>query len=86
MVKTRDDFQPDVGAFLDNVDGDIVEVEFDVASGDYADKVMMGGGDVQPPVVIKLTIESPELEKPAIQSYSVGSQDIWEIKDNGKAI
>ena len=86
MVKTRDDFMPDVGAFLDNVDGDIVDTEFKIASGDYADKVMMGGSDAQPPVTIALTIESPELERPAIQSYSVGSQDLWEILDGGKAI
>jgi len=86
LVKTKEDFQPDVGAFLDNVDGEIVDAEFDIAGGDYADKVMMGGADVQPPVVIKLTIESPELDRPAVQSYSVGSQDIWEIQDNGKTI
>ena len=86
MPKTREDFVPDVGAFLDNVDGDIVEAVFDIASGDYADKVMMGGGGTQPPVVLRLTIESPELDRPAVQSYSVGSQDVWEILDNGKAI
>lgn len=86
MVKTRDDFQADVGAFLDGVSGDVVDTEFDIASGDYADKVMMGGADVQPPVVVKLTIASPELERPAVQSFSVGSQDIWEILDNGKRI
>ena len=84
--KTREDFMPDVGAFLDNVNGDIVDAEFMVAGGDYADKVMMGGSDAKPPVVIALTIESPELEKPAIQSYSVGSQDLWEIAEDGKSI
>ena len=86
MPKTKDDFMPDVGSFLDNVDGDIVDAEFDVASGDYADKVMLGGGDAQPPVVLKLTIESPDMDRPAVQSYSVGSQDIWEILDGGKRI
>ena len=86
MPKTREDFMPDVGGFLDNVDGDIVDVSFEVASGDYADKVMMGGADAKPPVVIKLTIESPELERPAVQSYSVGSQELWEIQGDGKSV
>ena len=86
MVKTRDDFIPDVGAFLDNVDGDIVDAEFKIATGDYADKVMMGGEASKPPITVALTIESPELEKPATQSYSVGSQEFWEIQDGGKAI
>ncbi len=86
MVKTREDFMPDVGAFLSDVDGDITKAEFAIATGDYADKVMAGGGDARPPVIIKLTIESPELERPAVQSYSVGSSDLWEIIDDGKAI
>ena len=86
MVKTREDFKPDVGGFLDGVDGEIVDARFDIASGDYADKVMLGGGGAQPPVVIQLTVESPSLERPAMQSYSVGSQDIWEIVDDGKRI
>jgi len=86
MPKTREDFQPDVGAFLDNVSGDIVDAEFDIATGDYADKVMMGDASAKPPVVVKLTIESPEMERPVTQSYSVGSQEIWKILDNGKAI
>jgi len=77
---------PDVGAFLDDTDGDIVEAEFTVASGEYADKVMTGGGDTKVPIVIKLTIESPDLEKPAVQSFSVGSQEQWEIEDDGKSI
>jgi len=86
MVKTRADFMPEVGGFLDNVDGDIVDTEFAIATGDYADKVMMGGGDAKPPVVIRLTIESPELERPAVQSFSVGSQDLWNIASDGKSI
>ena len=86
MVKTREDFQPDVGGFLDDVDGDITDASFGVASGDYADKVMLGRADAQPPVIIRLTIESPDLESPALQSYSVGSQDIWEIQGAGKSI
>ena len=86
MVKTRDDFMPDVGSFLDNVDGDTGNAEFTIATGDYADKVMMSGGGAKPPVVLKLTIESPELDRPAVQSYSVGSQEIWDILDGGRAI
>ena len=86
MPKTREDFQPDVGGFLDDVDGDIVDAEFAIASGDYADKVMMGGAGAKPPVVVKLYIESLELERPATQSYSVGSSELWEIQDNGKSV
>jgi len=84
--KTREDFAPDIGGFLDNVDGDIVDAVFEIASGKYADQVMMGGSDAKPPIVITLTVESPALEKPANQSYSVGSSNIWEIVDGGKAI
>ncbi len=86
MVKTRDDFMPDAGAFLDNVDGDIIGAEFEIATGDYADKVMMGGTDAKQSVGVLLTIESPEMEKPATQFYSIGSAELWEVVDNGKAI
>ena len=77
---------PDVGGFLDNMDGDIVDAEFVVATGKYADKVMTGGSDAKPPVIARLTIESPDLEAPAVQSFSIGSQDIWEISDDGKSV
>ena len=86
MPKSREDFLPDAGGFLDNVDGAIVDAMFAIASGDYADKVMLGKADAKPPVVLTLTVESPDLERPANQSYSVGSQDIWDIIDGGKAI
>ena len=86
MPKSREDFIADIGGFLDNVDGDIVDATFEIAGGKYADQVMMGGSDAKPPVVITLTVESPDLERPATQSYSVGSPDIWEIVDGGKSI
>ena len=86
MVKTRDDFQADVGGFLSDMDGEIIDAIFDLASGKYADQVMMGGSDASIPVVLTLTIEAPELDRPAIQSYSVGGQDVWEIIDGGKSI
>jgi len=86
MPKTREDFQPDVGGFLDDVEGDIVDAEFAIATGDYADKVMMGRAGAKPPVVVKLYIKSLELERPATQSYSVGSPELWEILDNGKSV
>lgn len=86
MVKTREDFALEIGGFLDGVSGEITDAIFDVASGKYADQVMTGGGNAKPPIVLTLTVESPDLEKPAIQSFSVGSQDIWEIVDGGKAI
>jgi len=86
MTKTKEDFLPDIGGFLDGVAGDIVEAVFDIAGGEYADKVLLGGGASKPPVVLTLTIESSELKEPATQSFSVGSQDIWEVVDNGKRI
>lgn len=86
MPKNREDYAPDVGGFLDDTDGDIVEARFGVATGEYADKIIMGGGDVKPPVVITLTVEGPELEKPQQQSFSVGSSDLWEISDDEKSI
>lgn len=86
MVKTRDDFMPDVGAFLDNVDGDITDAVFEVATGDYADRIMVENATAKPSVGVRLTIESPELEKPASQFYSIGSQELWEILDDGKAV
>jgi len=86
MPKSREDFQPDVGGFLDGVSGEIVDAMFDIASGDYADKVMLGGADAKPPVVLTLTVNSPDRVDPVTQSWSVGSQDIWEIINGGKAI
>ena len=85
-MSQREDFMPDSGGFLDNMDGDIVEAIFDVASGEYADKVMAGASNAKPPVILTLTIESPDLDKPAKQSYSIGSQDVWEIASDGKSI
>lgn len=85
--KTRDDFIPEVGGFLDGVSGDIVEATFEIASGEYADRVMAeGGGKAKPGVMLKLTIESPELERPTEQSFSVGAADLWEIAGDGKSI
>jgi len=86
MPKSREDFQPDVGGFLDGVSGEIVDAMFDVASGDYADKVMLGGANAKPPIVLTCTVNSPDRADPVTQSWSVGSQDIWEIIDGGKAI
>ncbi len=86
MTKTRDDYKPDVGGFLDGINGEIVEAMFDVASGEYADKVMLGGPDAKPPIVLILTVMSIDREEPITQSWSVGSQDTWEIINGGKAI
>jgi len=86
MAKTREDYQPDVGGFLDGKEGAITDAVFEVASGEYADRVMLGGSDSKPPVVVTLTVDCPELDKPANQSYSVGGQDIWDIVNDGKAI
>jgi len=84
--KTREDFMPDVGGFLDNMSGDIVDVTFELASGKYADQVMSGGGSAKPPVMMKLTIEAPDLERPAEQSYSIGSSEVWDIAADGKSV
>lgn len=86
MAKTREDFLPDVGGFLDGIPGDIVDAIFEVASGEYADRVMLGGDGAKVPIVLSITVESPKLEKPAKQNYSVGSQEQWEIADGGKSI
>lgn len=86
MPKTREDFMPDIGGFLDGVPGDIIDATFEIASGEYADRVMLGGGASKPPVMLRITVESPNLEKPAEQGYSVGSQEQWEIADDGKSI
>ena len=86
MTKTREDFKPDVGGFLDGVSGDIVDAEFAIASGQYADKVMLGDAGATPPVVLTLTVESPGFEKPINQSFSVGAQDQWEIAADGKSV
>jgi len=84
LTKTREDFMPDVGGFLDGIDGDITGAKFEIASGAYADKVKMGGDE--PGVVIVLTVESPELNKPVVQTYSVGDLKLWNILDGGTAI
>ena len=86
MPLTRDDFILDVGGFLDNVPGDVTDATFEIASGKYADQVMLGGSEAKPPVVLTLTIESPDLERPAEQSFSVGSPVVWDIIDGGKGI
>jgi len=86
MPKTRDDFLPDFGGFLDGVPGDIIDANFAVASGDYADKAMATGTTDDLPIMLQLTIESPNLDKPAIQGFSIGKQEQWEIQDNGKTL
>jgi len=84
--KTRDDFTPDVGGFLDGMNGDITEAKFEIASGDYADRIIAGGGDAKPGVMLTLTVVSPELERPLDQSFSVGSSDLWDIAADGRSI
>lgn len=86
MAKTREDFMGDKGGFLDGVRGKIVDAIFEIASGDYADRVAAGDEKSKPPVVLTLTVESDELEKPAKQGYSVGGQDIWDIQEDGATI
>lgn len=87
MAKSREDYAPDIGGgFLDNVDVDITKVSFAVATGEYADKILMGGGDQKPPVVMIVMFEGPELEKPREQSFSVGSSELWEVSEDGSFI
>jgi len=86
MPKSREDFLPDVGGFLDGIPGDIIDAEFTIASGEYADKMLLGDSKAKPGIMLSLTVESPKLEKPASQGFSVGSQEQWEIVDNGKSI
>ena len=87
MPKTKEDFQPDTsGGFLDGSDGDIVAAEFVEASEDYAKKMATGGASEAPAIGLNLTIESPDLQQPLEQWFSIGSGDVWEIKDGGKEI
>jgi len=88
MPKTKDDFQPDTsGGFLDDADGDIIDAEFTEASGDYLKKMAMAEGSAKAtPIGINLTIESPDLERPIEQWYSIGADDVWEIKNGGKEV
>jgi len=88
MPRTREDFIPaPAGGFLDGATAEITDAFFDIASGEYADAILMGGDSkTKPSVVLKVVIESPDLEKPAEQQFSVGSQDIWEVSDDGKSI
>ena len=71
MGYTREDFIPDVGGFLDGIDGEITGAIFEIASGEYADAVLVGDSTKKPPVVIVLTVEADELEKPARASSGV---------------
>jgi len=94
MGKTRrEDFMGDSGGFLDGVRGVVIDAKFEIASGAYADKMAADNETAgatteakKPPVVLTLTVESDELEKPATQSWSVGGQDIWDIQEGGKVI
>jgi hypothetical protein len=83
---TREDLAPDIGGFLDNVPGEIIKATFELASGKYADQIMMGGGNAKLPVMLTISVESPDLEKTASQSYSVGGSDVWDIVGDGKSI
>lgn len=83
---TREDLVPDIGGFLDNVSGEITKAVFELATGKYADQIMMGGGNAKLPVMLTITVDSPDLEKPAMQSYSVGGSDVWDIVGDGKSI
>lgn len=82
---SKEDLTLDTGGFLDQTAGDVVGAKFEIASGKYADQVMLDK-DAKLPVVLTLTIVSPDLDKPAEQSFSVGSSEVWEIIGGGKAI
>ena len=86
MPKTAQDYLPDIGGFLDGQDGDITDALFVVASGAYADKSMVSKPGTKPSIVLMIKVSSTGADKPVEQSYSVGSQDIWEIVNDGKSI
>ena len=86
MVKTKEDFLPDVGGFLDGIPGDVTEAIFEIASGKYADQVALGGDGKKPPIVLTITVDSPDRDKPILQSYSVGDQSLWDIAPDGSFI
>ena len=86
MTRTREDFMGIASGFLDGVEVDITGALFAIGYGEYADTISQNAGDAKIPVVLVLTMESAELERPTEQQYSVGDQSLWEIIDDGKAV
>ena len=84
MVKTREDFQPEVGGFLDDSDGEIMDAVFEEAGADYA--AQMVGATGKAAIGVTLTIESPGLERPLEQWFSIGGSDNWEISSDGREV
>jgi len=80
MVKTREDYEPTVTGILDGSEGVIVDAylgpnprpEYRAVAGDSPG--------------LTLIIESPGLERPVEQWYSVGGIDAWGISKDGQAI
>lgn len=85
-MKTRDDYVLDSGGFLDQMDGAIAEAIFEIASGKYADTMIAGDPNAKAGVMLRLTINSPDVERPISQFYSVGSEDQWAISEDGRSV
>ncbi len=79
MSKTREDFELETGLF-DDLDGVIANVFFGPPSGDYS--ALSGTADAG----LYLVIETPDLEKPMEQFYSLGAKKAWKVTDNGEAV
>ena len=73
--KTREDFELESGGFLNAVDGAIAEAVFEEASGDYVDAMIAGDPNAKPGVMLRLTINVPDVDKPVSQAWSVGGAE-----------
>ena len=77
-IKTREDFEPEVTGFLEDSDGAIVDAYFGPNTNpEYQAKAGTGG------MGIMLTIDSPDLQRPLEQWYSIGAEDNWSLSKDG---
>lgn len=80
MVKTREDYEPEVTGFLDDVDGAIVDAYFEPnPRPEYQQKAGMGPG-------LTIIVDTPSLDRPYEQWYSVGPEDHWKIGKDGQEV
>ncbi len=84
MPKTREDYDLDSGLATD------FDCTFSAEFGtntQYVNKVNAGGGNMDPnEVFLNLTMDSPDLDKPVKQSYSIGSGKKWMANKDGSEI
>ena len=80
MGKVRPEDKELETGLMDDFDGTIVDVRFEEPRAEYA--AISGTSDP----VLTLTLESPEMNTPIEQTYSIGAAKQWQVSRGGKEV